>query len=362
MENKVYKNRQKKLCSVLKENNLEGIIIFGHENIFYLTGFAGENGIYFQNKNRVCLFVSTLYINQAKSKPGPCETIEYKDPESSLKDVLTTHANKAIGFDSEHTACRQIEKLKKKIKNLKITLSPLAEELEFLRERKEERELSLIKKAVEYAEKGFSKTIPLFVPGTREKDLSTEMEYQIKKSGADGLAFDIIIASGKRSAFPHAVASRKKIEHGDLVIIDFGASYGGYNSDQSITITIGMPQKKQKEIYKIVRDAQSIAIESVKPGIEIRKIDEAARGYLEKYGHGKYFCHSTGHGIGINVHESPKIAKNQKGYIKEGMVITIEPGVYVPGWGGIRIEDMFVARDNFCEILTHIDKNSMVFN
>jgi Xaa-Pro aminopeptidase len=361
VESKVYKKRQQKLHGFLKENNLDGIIVFGFDNIFYLTGFEGDGGFYFQDNKKSCLFVNPLYISQAKSEITSCEVIEYKNLENSLFDVLKSPSAKTIGFDSNHITFFQTEKIKEKLKDSNTTLFSISEELEFLREIKEKKEIDLMKKAIEYAEKGYRKTLPLFLPGTKERDLAIEMEYQIKKSGADDLAFDIIIISGKKSAFPHGVANTKKIEKGDLVIIDFGATSHGYKSDQTCTITIGTPKKKQKEIYNIVKDAQSLAIEALKPGIEIKKIDEITRDYLESHGYGKYIFHPTGHGIGINVHESPKIEKSQKGHIKEGMVITIEPGIYIPDWGGIRVEDMLLVKDDFCEILTNINKNKLKY-
>lgn len=187
--------------------------------------------------------------------------------------------------------------------------------------------------------------------GQNEKEVAADIRSLFKKFGAKP-AFRTIVASGKRSAKPHGFATDKKIKRGDLVVIDFGAVYNGYCSDMTRTFVVGKPTKKQKKVYRIVKEAQRRAIKAVRAGRACREIDKAARSYIEKQGFGKYFIHNTGHGIGRKVHEAPKISKKNRCRLREGMVIAIEPGIYIKGWGGVRIEDMVLVTRTGCKVLT----------
>lgn len=190
-------------------------------------------------------------------------------------------------------------------------------------------------------------------PGQKEKEIANWIEQELKKHGARP-AFRIIVASGKRSAKPHGFATNKKIKKGDLVVIDFGAVYNGYCSDITRTFIVGKPTKKQKRIFNIVKEAQRRAIKAVRAGIRCCDVDHAARQYIEKKGYGKYFIHGTGHGIGRKVHEPPKISKGNRNKLKAGMVITIEPGIYIKGWGGVRVEDMVLVTEQGGRVLTKV--------
>ncbi|MBI5747674.1 MAG: aminopeptidase P family protein, partial [Nitrospinae bacterium] len=185
-----------------------------------------------------------------------------------------------------------------------------------------------------------------------ENEIAIEMEYQLRKEGAEGIPFDIIVASGERGALPHGIASDKIIKDGELVILDFGSRYMGYNSDCTRTLSVGRLDERQKDIYSIVLDAQREAIKSIKPGLKASEIDSKARQFIIEKGYGENFGHSTGHGVGLEVHENPRIAEGQDDIIKEGMVFTVEPGIYIHGWGGVRIEDMVLVTKEGCEVLT----------
>jgi Xaa-Pro aminopeptidase len=190
--------------------------------------------------------------------------------------------------------------------------------------------------------------------GVVEKEVALEMEFFMKRTGVQALGFDIITASGKRSALPHGRASEKRIEKGDFILIDFGSDFRGYHSDQTRTLICGNPSPKQEKIYQIVKDAHDRAIERVRPGIPICEVDSAARDYIRDQGYGDYFGHGTGHGIGLAVHEDPVVNSENKDLLKEGMVFTIEPGIYIPDWGGVRIEDMVRVTSNGAEVLTYL--------
>jgi Xaa-Pro aminopeptidase len=190
--------------------------------------------------------------------------------------------------------------------------------------------------------------------GSPEKEISLEMESFMKKNGAEATGFDIIVASGTRSALPHGKASNKQIEKGDFVLIDFGSGFQGYHSDQTRTMVYGKPSSKQKKVYQIVKEAHDKSIEVVHPGVPIYEVDGAARDHIRKCGFGDYFGHGTGHGIGLSVHEDPVVNSENKGLVQEGMVFTIEPGIYIPDWGGVRIEDMIRVTSQGAELLTYI--------
>jgi len=186
------------------------------------------------------------------------------------------------------------------------------------------------------------------------------MEFFMKRNGADAIGFDIIIASGKRSALPHGKASGKQIEKGDFILIDFGSGFQGYHSDQTRTLVCGNPSLEQQKIYRIVKEAHDRAIEKIRPGIPIGEVDTAAREYIRNQGYGEYFGHGTGHGIGLAVHEDPLVNSENKGLLQEGMVFTIEPGIYIPNWGGVRIEDMVLVTPHGAEVLTYLPRELKV--
>jgi Xaa-Pro aminopeptidase len=190
--------------------------------------------------------------------------------------------------------------------------------------------------------------------------LALELEYCMKKGGAEGIAFDIIVAAGPRAALPHAQPSERSIATGDFVLFDFGARYRGYCSDESCTVIAGRATDEQRRIYTIVKDAHDRAIEQVKPGVRLAEIDAAARNHINQSGHGEHFGHGTGHGVGLAVHEWPAVGKDSQDVAEVGMVFTIEPGIYIPGWGGVRIEDMVLVTPDGCEVLTAIPKGLMI--
>jgi Xaa-Pro aminopeptidase len=225
---------------------------------------------------------------------------------------------------------------------------------------KDPAEITLLRKAARIAAQSLQEVMPLIRPGIREIDVACELEYRMKKNGGDGPSFQPIVASGYRAALPHGVASLKKIAAGDVVVIDYGTVYRGYASDETCTFFVGKPTARQKKIYRIVLEAHDRAIAALRPGKTLKAIDAAARGYIEQQGFKKYFNHGTGHGVGLAVHEPPRVSYLADGNVDAGMVVTIEPGIYIPGWGGVRIEDTVVVRDRGCEIITRADKRLTV--
>jgi Xaa-Pro aminopeptidase len=233
-------------------------------------------------------------------------------------------------------------------------LIPLEEELKNFRAEKDSKELALIRRAIDISSNAFLSLPKILKEGVLEREVALEMEFFMKRNGADAIGFDIIIASGKRSALPHGRASTKGIEKGDFILIDFGSEFQGYHSDQTRTLVCGNPSLEQQKIYRIVKEAHDRAIEKIRPGIPIGEVDTAAREYIRNQGYGDYFGHGTGHGIGLAVHEDPVVNSENKGLLQEGMVFTIEPGIYIPNWGGVRIEDMVFVTPQGAEVLTYL--------
>lgn len=237
---------------------------------------------------------------------------------------------------------------------------PVKEELERLRGLKNREEIASIKGAIAIAEGAWKKAAEMARPGMREDEVAVELEYSMRKGGGEGVAFDCIVASGPRSALPHAKPTSQSLKEGDLLLFDFGSRYRGYCSDESCTVVLGRPTEEQKRIYSIVKDAHDLAIEQVRPGVKLSEVDAAARGHITKAGHRAHFGHGTGHGVGLVVHEWPVVAKDSVDRAEAGMIFTIEPGIYIPGWGGVRIEDMVLVTHDGCEVLTTISKDLMV--
>ncbi len=213
-----------------------------------------------------------------------------------------------------------------------------------------------IKAAIKIAERALTKVLPLIKAGSKEKDISKELHRWIRFYGAKKFSFRPIVASGRRSAAPHARASQKRLKPGDIVVIDFGTIYKGYCSDITRSFVVGRPSKRQKQIHKILKQAQRKAIRTVKSGIAASLVDKAARGIIAKHKLDKYLKHNTCHGIGCRVHEAPKLSSKNKNVLKSGMILTIEPGIYIKGWGGMRIEDMVLVMDSGCRVLTSAPK------
>ena len=225
---------------------------------------------------------------------------------------------------------------------------------------KDEDEIKLMKKAASIGDKALEQVLKIIKPGVMEIEIAAELEYQMRKLGGEGTSFDTIVASGKRSAIPHGVASKKRVKKGELITIDFGTFYKGYASDMTRTFALGKPSKQLIEIYDVVYNAQKNAREKVKLGMKMKEVDALARNYIAQKGYGDRFTHSLGHGVGLNVHERPHVSQQSKEVLKEGMVITIEPGVYVPGKGGVRIEDMVVFINGKKTILTRFPRELQI--
>jgi Xaa-Pro aminopeptidase len=344
--------------SILQKESVEGILFFSPENIRYLTGFTGSEGYLFVGRDEELLLVDSRYITQAQEETQNCRCSLLEKGITGVATQLSSLQLRRLGLEAQGISVALFEQLQKGME--KVELVPITDDLERLRGVKTGAEIALIQKANQIAEAAWKEVVELAKPGIKEADLALELEYRMKKAGAEGISFATIVASGPRSALPHAQPTLRCLEQGDLLLFDFGCQYRGYCSDESCTVIVGQATEEQRRIYGIVKDAHDRAIAQVKPGERLAAIDAAAREYISHAGHEAHFGHGTGHGIGLAVHEWPAVRKDSKDVAEEGMVFTIEPGIYIPGWGGVRIEDIVGVTADGCAMLTAIPKDLVI--
>jgi len=339
---------------ILREGKVDGILITNLENIRYLSGFTGSDGAVMITENKGYFLTDSRYTTQAREEVSEFEVIQYKKKIEGLSDLITDLGLKGIGFEAQDLTYQAHSKLAERVNE--GGLIPINERVKNIRTVKDDGEIGLIKRAIDIASTSLRENVRRIMPGNQEREIALELEFSMRRNGADSIAFDTIVVSGDRSALPHGKPSEKRIQRGDSVIIDYGAGYRGYYSDETRTFFCGKPNRRQKEVYQIVKDAHDKAISSVRPGIKAMEVDAITRGWIKDAGYGEYFGHGTGHGVGLAVHENPVIGPESEDIVEEGMVFTIEPGIYIPGWGGVRIEDMVLVTGNGCEVLTNLSK------
>jgi len=359
MGNSLHSARQESVRKILDSNHLDGILFSSLENIRYLCGFTGSDGAFVLTQKEAFFLTDSRYWTQADEEVKGSQIIHYKKKMEGISSLISDLKLRRIGFESTSLTFSLHQSLLKKLAN-ESELIPLEDEIKNLRAAKDAQELTLIRSAIDTSSDAFLHVVGMLKEGVLEGEIAREMEFFMKTHGAEALGFDIIVASGKRSALPHGRASGKRIEKGDFILIDFGSSFEGYHSDQTRTLVCGKPSSDQEKVYRLVKEAHDRAIELIRPGIPIHEVDEAARGHIRKWGYGEYFGHGLGHGIGLAVHEDPAVNADNKGLIQEGMVFTVEPGIYLPDWGGVRIEDMVLVTPLGAEILTYLPSDLKV--
>ncbi len=353
--------RQAKLREHLASTRFDALLISHLPNLRYLCGFTGSSGLLLVEATGSVFFTDVRYDTQAHTEVKAAKVVIA--PQAVLQAVgkfLTARRKRAqawtIGVESEHFTLAD----KKRLNDLMPSATRLKESpaiVERLRMVKDADELVRIRAAVNLGAKLFNRAIEVIRPGVKESEVAAEMEYAARRAGAEEMSFPTIIASGARSALPHGRASEQAIRPGGFVVCDFGVILEGYCSDQTRTVWVGSVPEDARRAYEAVREAQQAAVDAVKPGVTTGEVDSAARKVLQKAGLGRYFTHSTGHGVGIEIHEAPRVAASYEEILKPGMVITIEPGVYFPGKWGVRIEDMLAVTASGCEVLTPTSKD-----
>jgi len=337
----------------MEKNDISALLVTRREDVRYLSGFTGTAGNLLVTPVRQMLITDFRYQLQARMQTkGIAILIQKKDIFVSTRDAADRLGVEKIWFDESSLTVEECKKLKKQGLSLKGNQDIVG----MLRRQKDECELASIRLAITRAELSFLELTRYIKPGVTEQELRMRLEQLMRKHGSRKEAFDTIVASGSNGAMPHASTTNRRIKKGDLVIFDFGAEADGYYSDTTRTICVGQPTARQRAIYELVLSAQTAAIRSVLPGASCKSVDDTAREIIRCAGYGKHFGHGTGHGIGLMVHEGPSISRQSKDRIAKDMVFTVEPGVYIPGWGGVRIEDMVLATDAGAHLLTTLPR------
>ncbi|OIO97739.1 MAG: hypothetical protein AUJ92_02960 [Armatimonadetes bacterium CG2_30_59_28] len=339
----------------MKLRRLDGVIVSRLVNVRYLTGFTGTAGLLLVTEDAATFYTDFRYEAQASQQVvGPRVSIEKRSLIQCAARDAKRHRLRAVAIESHHVTVDQKADLAR--------LSPETDWLsaqrvvESLRLSKTPDEIAILRQAIEITDGAFVEVLGKLRSGMTERDVAQRLERALQRRDSDGPAFETIVASGVRSALPHGAASGKKLEHGDLVTIDFGGAYKGYCADLTRTVCIGKANSDQKRVYRIVRDAQLRAEEVLRAGLTGRDVDAAAREHIVSKGYGDRFGHGLGHGVGIEVHEAPNLSRTYRSRLRSGSVVTVEPGIYITDWGGVRIEDVAVVMAKGCEVLTRAPK------
>jgi len=342
------------------ELKIDALLVSALPNIRYLSGFTGDNGLLLVTPESQTLFTDPRFTIQASEECTCAVKIAPRGPVDPYAVEAIQRKNlKRVGFE----ATRMIYDVHRRLKEslpLGTTLKPIGPVIENLRMVKTKEEIERIRRSVQTNSEAFAKTVQSIRPGVSESHIAAELEFQMRRLGAEKPAFETIVAAGPRSALPHARPGHQKTSVNELLLIDMGSCQDGYMSDMTRVLFFGKVTSRIRSMYKAVLKAQLAAIAAVREGVTAGQVDQKARQVLESEGLGKAFVHSTGHGLGLEIHEPPRVGRRDKTRLQAGMVITIEPGAYIQGFGGIRIEDTVLVTKNGCEILTPTSKELMV--
>jgi Xaa-Pro aminopeptidase len=330
-------------------------------NLRYLSGFTGSDATIIITANERRLYTDGRYGSQARQQAFAFNICVKKNKIDSIASFIGKTKLKRIGVESQRVSYAFIEALKKRVPDVEFK-SLSSEFLEGLRSIKHPFERDKIAKAAAIASRACKQILESGLEGRAERDVAMNLETAFKRAGAQEISFGTIVASGHRSALPHGMASDKTIERGDMVILDYGCRLDDYHSDETVTCFVGKPSARHKKIHQVVYDAHMRALDAARPGLGVIELDSVARQVIDEAGYGKYFIHGLGHGVGLDVHEPPSLSPRGRGKLKEGMVFTIEPGIYMEGFGGCRLESLVYLGSHGPEILSEMSKDLIVID
>lgn len=354
-----YKERIRLLRAELQKKHLHAFATSFPPHLRYLTGFSGSNGLCIVTGSKVFFLTDFRYKEQIRNEVVCSRSyITSGDLVEKAAEENLLRGCKQTGFEGEYLSFSNYREFKKNFKSQRFVST--SEIVESFASVKNDDEISFIKSAVAITDKVFSEIVKIAKPGISELDISAEISFLHKKYGAEKDSFEPIVVSGPHGSLPHGKPSSKKIKRGEFLTLDLGCFYKGYCSDLTRTIALGKPSDKARKVYQIVLDAQRRAIDSVRSGMPAKELDNVARSHIASKGYGKYFGHGLGHGIGLRIHEFPRVSSRSTHTLQSGNVITIEPGIYLPGLFGVRIEDDIVVRNGQCEVLTQSPKTLLV--
>ena len=352
------------LCNLLRQNDVDSALILSRNNRLYFSGFDSSDGAVLFTKNEVYFLVDFRYFEAAKKEVKNIKVIKMDKFSETLAKLTSDNCIKNILIEQNFVTLSRFNLLKSIFAEAGVTVENsklLDDTIDEMRLIKTEEEIAKIQTAQEISEFAFGEILKEIKVGISEKEIAAKLEYLIRKEGASGSAFDLIVLSGKNTSLPHGVPSEKQVETGDFITIDMGAIYKGYKSDMTRTFAVGNITKEQKDVYNIVLNAQKNALAKIKPGLACNDLDKVARDVIERTKFKGTFGHSLGHGVGLNIHEAPSISSNNRQKLKEGMVLTIEPGIYLENHFGVRIEDLVVVTKNGRKNLAKVTKELLVF-
>lgn len=355
-------NRTERLIKIMEEKGLESLFLNNVQNIRYVSGYTGEDSYILISPKGKWFITDYRYSEQAEKECKEFEVICRNRQQVSLgqcvNNLLKENNINKMGFERNHINFGMAEDIKNALDGVEMTST--ADIIEEMRYVKDNEEIELTKKAAEIADKAFSKLMEVIKVGMTEAEAALELEYHMRKFGAEGVAFDTILLAGARTSMPHGIPSDKVIEHGDFVTIDFGALYKGYRSDMTRTFVMGEASEEQVRLYNSVLESQKKGVATVKAGITGKEPDDRVKEILERDNYYEHSGKGLGHGIGLNLHEPPFLSQICTNQLEENCIITIEPGVYIPGFGGVRVEDTVVVTKDSCEIITHTPKELLI--
>lgn len=356
MQNALFEQRLESLKTIL-DNNSQAVLLTNEKNIGYFCGFFHSEGYLLVTKNETVLFVDFRYHEAALKKSSGCRVVCFT---KLFKDLVSEFKNKSVAnvlFEASDITVEKYNRFKKAFSENNIECicdGNLDRKIEEIRCIKDESEIEKIAKAQEITEKSYLEVLNYLKPGVSERRIALELEHLIKLNGGEGVSFDLITITGKKTSLPHGLPSDDIVSEGDFFTFDIGSIFDGYHSDTTRTVAIKSASEEMKMIYDIVLKAQLAVLDGVKPGVKCSDVDKIARDIISENGYGKYFGHATGHGVGLDIHESPVVSPRSETILKKGMIITDEPGIYLPGKFGVRIEDMVLVTPdghrNFCHL------------
>ncbi len=351
-------NRVAAARGYLERCDLDGLLVTNINTIRYLSGFTGSDGVVVVSRDGLWFLTDSRYGAQAAEQVTGFTLGEYRRKLEESAELITAHGFARVGFEATSLTVAQHAVLTGLLPAAQLKALP--GEFDGLRSVKDQEELEGLSRIARLASQAFLELCPEIRPGATERSLALRLEWLLREGGADAASFGFIVASGPRGGLPHATPTERPIGYGELVTFDFGGILNGYCSDETVTVAVGAADQRQREIYGIVKGAHDRAMELVRPGVLCREVDAAARDHIAANGFGDYFGHGTGHGVGLEVHEKPVVSYRSEESLAEGMVITIEPGIYLPGWGGVRIEDTVAVTRDGCRLLTNVPKELMI--
>lgn len=344
------KDRLRRLRLFLQDSHVDGVVVSKLENLHYFSGFTGDDTMLLISQDAACLITDFRYVEQAQQQ---CPDFLVVKQEKGLLKKVAELINGAglfkVGFEGSDLSFNQHQSISKELLQGKLSDSL---SLDGLRQIKEAEELVHIRKAMAIADKAFEDIVTFIKPGISENAVAARLENVMRNLGSEKPSFTTIVASGKRSSLPHGTATEKLINPGEFVTIDYGAVCNGYHSDMTRTVCVGRADTKQRDVYRAVLEAQLLGVSLVKPGASGKIIDSQVREFLHQAGYAKYFGHGLGHSVGLEIHEEPRLSPSSTcEALRENMLVTVEPGVYIPDWGGVRIEDTVLVTGSGCERL-----------